>query len=54
YRQVLFLTYFESMKPDEIARILKKNIKQVYNLTTRGREALRAALERNGFDYAKY
>ncbi|MCR5310007.1 MAG: RNA polymerase sigma factor [Lachnospiraceae bacterium] len=54
YRQVLFLTYFESMKPDEIARILKKNIKQVYNLTTRGREALKAALERNGFDYAEY
>ena len=54
YRQVLFLTYFEDMKPEEIARVLKKSSKQVYNLTARGKEALKKALERNGFNYAKY
>lgn len=54
YRQVLFLTYFENMKPEEIAGVLKKNKKQVYNLTARGRDALKAALERNGFANVEY
>ena len=54
YGQVLYLTYFENMEPAEIARVLKKNKKQVYNLTVRGKEALKQALERKGFDYAKY
>lgn len=54
YRQVLYLAYFEDMKPEEIARVLNKNIKQIYNLTARGREALKTVLERNGFGQERY
>ena len=54
YRQVLYLTYFEDMKPEEIARVLNKSIKQIYNLTARGREALKTALLRNGFREGRY
>lgn len=48
YRQVLFLLYFENMKPEQISRIIKKNIKQTYNLLARGKESLRVAYERMG------
>lgn len=54
YRQALHLAYFEDMKPEEIALIMGKNVKQVYNLLARGKSALREALERMGFDYAQY
>lgn len=48
YRQVLFLLYFENMKPEQISRIIKKNIKQTYNLLSRGKESLRIAFEKMG------
>lgn len=51
YRQALYLQYFENMKPEQISRIMKKNIKQTYNLLARGKEALRAAYERMGFPW---
>ncbi|MBO4376771.1 MAG: sigma-70 family RNA polymerase sigma factor [Lachnospiraceae bacterium] len=50
YRQVLYLTYFEDMRPADISRIMKKTTKQVYNLTSRGKEALKEALERMGYN----
>lgn len=46
YRHALFLLYFENMKPEQISRIIKKNIKQTYNILARGKEALRIAFER--------
>ena len=46
YRQALFLLYFENMKPEQISRVIKKNIKQTYNILARGKESLRAAYER--------
>ncbi|MCR5332239.1 MAG: sigma-70 family RNA polymerase sigma factor, partial [Lachnospiraceae bacterium] len=46
YRQVLHLTYFEGMSNDEVASVMKKNKKQVYNLITRGRQALKDVLEK--------
>ena len=46
YRQVLFLQCFENMKPEQICRVIKKSIKQTYNLLARGKEALRLAYER--------
>ncbi|MBR2089566.1 MAG: RNA polymerase sigma factor [Fibrobacter sp.] len=49
YRQTLFLLYFEDMRPEQICRIIKKDIKQTYNLLARGKEALRVAYERMGF-----
>ena len=48
YRQVLFLQCFENMKPEQICRVIKKSIKQTYNLLARGKEALRLAYERMG------
>ena len=51
YRQVLYLLYIEGMGQDEVARIMRKSKKQIYHLTSRGREALRSALERMGFEY---
>ena len=54
YRQVLYLIYFEDMDADEAALVMGKSRKQVYNLTQRGRKALKDILERMGFDYAKY
>lgn len=54
YRQVLYLLYFEEMSADEAALVMGKSKKQIYNLTERGRRALKEQLERMGFDYAKY
>ena len=54
YRQVLYLIYFEEMDADEAALVMGKSKKQVYNLTQRGRRALKEILERTGFDYAEY
>lgn len=51
YRQVLFLTYFEGMKPAQISRIMKKTVRQIYNLTARGKTALKDALERMGYSW---
>ena len=54
YRQVLYLLYFEEMRAEDAARVMGKNRKQIYNLTERGKKALRAELERTGFDYAQH
>ena len=54
YRQVLYLIYFEGMDSDEAARVMGKRKKQIYNLSDRGRRALREELERMGFEYAQY
>ena len=51
YRQALYLQYFENMKPEQISRVIKKNIKQTYNLLARGKEALRVAYERMGLPW---
>ncbi len=54
YRQVLCLLYFEGMGSEEAARVMGKSKKQIYNLTERGKKALRAELEGMGFDNALY
>ncbi|MCR5278341.1 MAG: RNA polymerase sigma factor [Lachnospiraceae bacterium] len=46
YRVVLYLTYFEGMKPKEVSRVLHKSVKPVYNLISRGKTTLRSLLER--------
>ena len=43
-RTVLYLKFFEDMKPEEISKVLKKNIRQVYSLTDKGKERLRELL----------
>ena len=54
YRQTLYLIYFEEMSVEEAALVMGKNKKQIYNLAERSRKALKEALERKGFTYAKY
>ena len=54
YRQVLYLLYIEQLSHEEIAAVMRKNRKQIYNLAARGRVALREQLEKMGFDYAQY
>ena len=51
YSEVLHLAYFEAFSTEEIARILKKNGKQISNLLYRAKCALKDALEEGGFRY---
>ena len=54
YRQVLYLLYFEGLSETEAAAVTGKSKKQIYNLVSRGKIALRAELEKMGFDYAQH
>ena len=47
YRQVLYLTFFEELQPEEISKIMKKSLKQIYNLTTRAKSTLKSILGEN-------
>ncbi len=49
YRQVLTLSYFDGFCVPEICQILGKNAKQVYNLQTRAKTALKEILLKEGF-----
>ena len=51
YRDILHLIYFEDMSYDEASAILGKNHKQVKNLVYRAKQALKMALEKEGFVY---
>ena len=48
-RQVLYLMYFEGLKPNEISYVMHKSVKQIYNLTARGKAALREILKKDDF-----
>lgn len=52
YRQVLYLIYFENMSNEDVARVMRKTPKQVYNLTHRGKKALKETLEGMGYSDA--
>lgn len=51
YRQALYLIYFEDMTGDEAAAVMKKSRKQIENLVSRARAALRSQLGKEGFCY---
>ena len=51
YREVLYLTYFEQLSCREVAEVLRKSSRQVTNLLYRGKQALRAVMEREGVEY---
>lgn len=51
YRTALHLIYFEEMSYKDAARVMKKTVKQIDNLVTRGKAALRNKLEKEGFVY---
>ena len=48
YREALTLSYFEDLKNAQIAAVMKKNKRQVENLLTRARAALKKELEKEG------
>lgn len=48
YREALYLLYFEGLSLEETARVMKKNKKQIENLSCRGRKALREKLQKEG------
>ena len=47
-RLVVHLVYFEQLSAAEAAKVLKKNVKQVYNLLYRAKNALRTILGEEG------
>jgi RNA polymerase sigma-70 factor (ECF subfamily) len=50
YRQVLYLIYFENFDNSSVAKIMKKNKRQIVNLVYRAKKALKAKLMKEGFD----
>ena len=51
YRQVLWLLYFEGLSSTEAAVVMKKNPRQMKNLTYRAKSALKSQLDKEGFVY---
>ncbi len=51
YKEVLYLTYFEDFSNDEVCRLMKKSKKQIYNLLTRARVALKEIFIKEGISY---
>ena len=51
YRQVLWLVYFDDLTHREAAAVMKKSVHATETLVYRARHALKAELEREGFDY---
>lgn len=53
YKEVLILRYFEDLSPETIAKITKRKPKQVYNLLSRGKVALKEILTSGEFKNEK-
>lgn len=51
YAQVLWLTYFEELSNKEAAAVMKKSTHAIETLVYRARNALKAQLEKEGFQY---
>ena len=51
YAEVLYLTYFENYKAEEICKITHRNKKQVYNLLARAKSTLKELLIKEGIEY---
>lgn len=51
YASLLRLLYFEEMTSEQAGKILKKNKRQIANLTYRAKNSLRRAMEEEGFSY---
>lgn len=51
YRQTLQLTYFDGFTLQDVSRITGKSMKQVYNLHTRAKQALKELLIKEGISY---
>ena len=54
YRETLILRYFDGLPIETIAKITNKKVKQVYNLLSRGKVALKETLIKRGYDYENF
>ena len=54
YKEVLLLRYFDGLSPERIAVITRRKIKQVYNLLSRGKVALKERLISMGYTYENF
>ena len=53
YGTVLYLKFFEDLTNEQIARVTKKNKRQIENLLYQAKRALKAELEKEGFPYER-
>jgi RNA polymerase sigma-70 factor (ECF subfamily) len=51
YGTVLYLKFFENLTNEQIAKVTKKNRRQIENQIYQAKQALRAELEKEGFSY---
>ena len=51
YSQALYLMYFEDMKTEEISSVMHRSKRSTGDLIYRAKKALKAELERAGFEY---
>ena len=51
YREVLYLTYYEDYTAEDLARILRKTKKQIYNLLHRAKNSLKELLVKEGISH---
>ena len=51
YEQVLYLAFFEGFSNAQIARIMRKNKRQIESLIYRAKQSLKIKLETEGFSY---
>lgn len=51
YKEVLYLCYFEDFSHEDVCRIMGKSKKQVYNLLSRGKIALKEIFIKEGISY---
>ena len=50
-REILYLQYFESLTPREIAKVTGRSIKQIYNITARAKKILAEKLQKEDITY---
>ncbi|MDE5588249.1 MAG: RNA polymerase sigma factor [Acetatifactor sp.] len=53
YGKVLYLKFFEDLTNEQIARVMKRNRRQVENLIYQAKQSLKAELEKEGLIYEK-
>lgn len=53
YGTVLYLKFFEDLSNEQIAKVTKKNKRQIENLIYQAKQSLKAELEKEGFPYER-
>jgi RNA polymerase sigma-70 factor (ECF subfamily) len=53
YGTVLYLKFFEDLTNEQIAKVIKKNKRQIENLIYQAKQSLKTELEKEGFTYER-